>query len=578
MLSLSSLVVAVSLAAPSGSAGVVVSGPDPAASGALQRRIEARLAGLAAGAETLAPRLASSGTPRAPVVDVALQQEGDRLLKASESSYYDGNVDDALARLAELEKLATDSPAMPVRTRARLLVWRAAIFLEKTGTQSAAETPMREALAIAPDLVIDERTFPPLVVALASRVKKTLKPVQVTLSGLPAGAKLRVDDVDVPAPPAGAAWRTRVPAGRHRFQAWAPGYELVTTPFEATTDAAISLSLPLALEPAEARAFAAVSATRGSAEALAPLAARLDVELLAGVVRTNSGLSGFLWHRKKVELAPASPATPAGETAIADWLAARIREKAAQAVQSRSAPPPRNEWGFSAAALGAARTRDTRGGGNAYSATFGGAGAALGGSGRVGSWIGLGEVSYLSYGFSPVTADLPDGRRATGNGGATIGAELAGGWQLVRPESSPSFFAAAGLGFERHDAADLETSDGSLGFFPSHQRTSLELHAGGRYPLRIADLHARVTLRPLSQWSEDPDGASGSDASGGLGLGLRLGASRERGAWQLAARYQLEHNTATFSGTAQTPLARPVRDAVVTETVHGFAVQAGRRF
>lgn len=572
---LSPLLLVVTIAAsPAGSAGVVISGPDPVAAGSLQRRIEARLSGVASGADVLAPRLASTGTPRAPVVDAAMQQEGDRLIAAAERAYYEGDVNGALAQLSDLERIVAESPGMPVRTRARLLVWRAAIFLEKAGTHPAAESPLREALAIAPNLVVDERSYPPLVVALAARVKRSLKTVQVVVTGLPADARVRIDDADVPA--SGGTWKVMVPAGRHRLQAWGPGRELVTTMFEAAADTTIAVSLPLALEPAEAQAFAAIASGRGGADALAPLSARLRVNTIAGVVRTPAGLAGFLWHRGKVEAAPVSPATAAGEIAIADWIAARLRERNATLARG-SAPPARMGWAVSAGLAGGARSREANGG-SSYAATFGGAGATAAVSGRVGRWIGLGEMTWLSYGFSPVTADLPDGRSASGDGGTTIAGELAAGWQLLRPESAPSVFAAAGMGFERHTATDLRTGGAELGFFPSHTRMSLDVHGGGRYPLRALVLEGRLTVRPFSTWSEDPAGFTGRDPVAEPAFAARLGASRQRGAWLFSARYELARRTISFSGDAQAPLATPLHDAVVTETLHGFALQAALRY
>lgn len=557
--------------------GLVATGADPATSGGLQRRLEAKLAGSVVPVDELGSRLAGGAPSHAPATDLVLQREADRLLEATKRAYYDGNLDQALARIADLDKLTADAAGVSMRDRALMLLWRATVLLEKQATQAAAESPAREALAYAlvPELVVDERSFPPQLVELASRVRKTLRPVKLTVAGLPPGAGLRVDDVIAAAPAPGMPFMVSVKAGRHRLQAWAPGFAATTISADVPTDVVMTSSLPLALAAADALALAETAAGRPSADRLNALAKTLGVDVLAVAVQRTAGapISAFIWRSSRAQSAQPVPPTPAGEDALALWIAQRIAPKPGRVGAPRASEP--TALTPSVAAIGAVRTRDVRGTGGGYAATFGGAGARVSALGTWRSWLGAAEVSYVSYALSPVTADLPEGGEADGHGGATVAAALAGGWRLRGAGFSP--FVSAGPSFERHEARDLATPEGTLHFFPSHQRVSLDVHAGATWTRAFGVLQARLTVQPWSLYRESP-GSSGRSPAPAPGLGWELGLERPRGPWILSGRYRGERRTVGFSGTADAALSPTLRDVTVTETSHAISVTAGRRF
>ena len=563
------------LAAPP--AALVVTSQDTAGAGALQRRLEAKLAGSVIPAEVLAKRLAVAA--RAPSTDPVLQREAERLFEATQKAFYGGNLDDAVARIADLDKLTLDTPALPMRERGRMLLWRAAVFLEVPVTKAAADAPVREALALVPDLVVDERSFPPQLVALATRTRKSLRRVTLTISGLPAGAAMRVDDLDLPAPAiAGAPFVVSVPGGRHRLQAWAAGFDTATIAVEVPLDVTLTLHLPLALDPADALALAESATGTAADERLAALARKLDVGVLAVVTQRSVGatIAAFVW-RGTIERAPAFPATAAGEDSLALWLAQRLASKSS----SKPPRPPRARGDGAlaltpaVAAIGAVRTYDVAGKGSGYSAMFGGAGLRASGVGTWRSVLATAEASYVSYALSPATADLADGRRATGNGGSTTTFLAAGGWRLQSTGFSP--YAVAGASLEQHTANDLVTSGGSLHFFPSHRRVALEVLAGVTWPRSFGVLQGRVMVQPYSTYEESPS-ANGGSPSPQIGVGWELGLERPRGAWLLSARARGERRSVDFRGTADAPLSPSVRDARVTETNHSLLITAGRKF
>src|SRR5205807_2303515 len=81
---------------------------------------------------------------------------------------------------------------------------------------------------------IDLKIFPPSVKEIADAIRPHLPMVTVTLGGLPPGASPRIDDRPVERV-------SRVPAGSHVLTSTAPGFRAVRSPFDAASDATISV-------------------------------------------------------------------------------------------------------------------------------------------------------------------------------------------------------------------------------------------------------------------------------------------------------------------------------------------------
>lgn len=563
--------IAVALAAPAG-AGLVVTSPDAATAGGLQNRLEARLAGAVVPGDVLATRIASERPAQPPATDLVLQREAERLLAATQTAFYEGNLDGALAHIADLDELTRDARALTVRVRGLTLLWRAAVFLEIPASRAAADAPVREALALLPDPVVDERSFPPSLVALAARTRTSLPKVTLTVAGLPEGAALRIDDLDIPIPAVrGAPFVIVVPAGRHRLQAWAAGWQTSTIPIDVPANLTVSLHLALALEQADELALNEAGADRGRKDQLEALAKRLGVGTLAVVTQRSIGepIAGFLWRDGTLERAPAVPPTVRGEESLALWMAQRLARTPRVAANATVSLTP------TVAAIGALRAYDVHGKGGGYSAMFGGAGARASGVTTWRGWLAEAEGSYLSYALSPVTAELPDGGRTRGNGGSTAVLTMTGGRRWRGAGFAP--YTSAGASYERHDAADLVTADGPLRFFPSHRRIALEAHIGASWPRSFGVLQGRLLLQPWSSYVETPR-ANGHHGAPGIGFGWELGLERPRGPWLLSARARGERRSVAFRGPADAPLSPGLRDVSVTESSHSLLVTAGRRF
>lgn len=577
---------------------VVAVGNDPASVGSLQRSLEVRLRAMPQlsilNAADIAPQIAVRVMPSA-TLDPAAQKKASDLIEAASRAYYEDKLVDALDKLAVASALYERTARVPTADRVRLLLWRTAVMLA-LNDRDRAEAEARGALVLSPDLKVDVNVFRPSVGKLVDDIRgRGLPSGTLLLSGLPPGAEVRVDDRLV------QGERVSVPHGRHRVAIRAAGFHEVERTVDVGGDTAVPLGLPLALDPALDRIVTAavMRGDMGDRDRLEKLVDRLDVDVVvvAGTRTEPTETRGLLFYAKGNPV-PAGPF--AAQDAMVDWAArtliASMPEPAATrtpvAVVSTPRPTPRptaqprtRGRGLPIAATGGfafvSRERDVSGGGG-YTSGFVGVGPRV--RAEVGSLglVGLLDASFVTYGFSELDVNLPDGSRTTVDGGSTLDARVGGGYRVGlrgRDPDGPTVTVSASAFFESHIGKDLKDSNGALGIFPSQQRVGLEVRAGGRAPVGPVFLIGELGAVPFTQWSESPSNTTGESPKPTIAPIWRFGASwSARPGLEIGAEYAGELRGASFSGQSQAPLEPPIQDAKVTETLHGFTVSVRKSF
>lgn len=160
------------------------------------------------------------------------------LLTAAEDRFVAFDLEGAQALLDEaLARLDREGPGASARSElVELLLWRARAA-EALEDAPRADQAVAQALAIAPDLVVDPSRHPPSLAARVDAARASLTRCPFPLS-VPEGASVSVD-AGAPAPPA------ELPCGRHWITVVAAGHRPLTRAVLA--DAALPIE-PLALE------------------------------------------------------------------------------------------------------------------------------------------------------------------------------------------------------------------------------------------------------------------------------------------------------------------------------------------
>lgn len=605
--------------------GVIVVGGDRAATGTAQRTLEVRVATLPSTtlrtAGEIAPVIANRAPPARTADPVARKKAADLIAEASRA-YYEDRLVEALDRLSAAGAVLELAPRVPVEDRVRLLLWRAAVLLALQ-SRDKAEAEARAALALSPQLTVDVSVFRPSLATLVEEQRaRALPAATILFDGIPPGAELRVDDRT------GSPRMALVP-GRHWLWLRAPGFHEVERPFEIAADVVIPAAMPLALEEGVDRALTAIVA-RGDVPpemrpALERLADRLQVDaLVLAAMRGDPAADarGLVWWRANAR-ATASPtfaATTAGLAQLADWAAAHVASDrpatvgAAVATTASPTPaatpatasattvrpprtgtprPPRSRvgtvgaftWGADAGFAVVSRTRRIQGGGSGFSSGFTGVGPRLALDARMGALQADLGVSYVSYAMSRLDVNLPSQGRTTIDGGATLTVDAVVGWRFDfggDPDASAVAIGAGGF-FEQHDAKDIVDGGTALGLFPSETRLGALVRVDGRY--RVGNVSGgplfvtgALGIAPFTTWSESPAGTSGRDARTAPVPSLSAGLRWQPGRLGVAVAYAGEIRNATFSGDAAAPLDPAIRDARLTQTLHGVHATAHLSF
>ncbi len=603
-------------------AGVVAIGTDPAAAGELQRALEAKLVEVprvaVVGATTLAERLAppapaatpapaaspaESPSPDAspapspaatPTVSEESLAEAKKLLEEAVALYYEDSAAQALDRLGALAALQSRTPGFPLAEKIRLRLWRMAVFLA-LGDKTGADGEAVAALKLDPRLVVDLSELPPSAKEALDAARASYRVVTVIVNGIPPNATVTIDDR-----PASA--RDAVITGtRHRIVVSAPGRRDVSGSFEAKSDIALRMSLPLALEESAVKRLEEL-VTRGARapedEALlADLASKLQCDwLVFAHAKTGAGgeARGLLVNLPPNGVVVASPPVPwamdAG-TKLATWAKDTLAQALPSGIVVAPSPAPTptsvraSQSGLTAGAglVVSQRTREVKGSaGGGYATPFVGAGPEAFASYAAGAWSFAASASYTSYSLSYVDVKMPDGTSQKVGGGDTIAASL-GAWRVFgADESRTSFRAGLALAYETHTAVDVK-AQGNIGLLPSHTRLAPALDAGVRVPFRmeggrVLGVEAGASLAPIALFQESPSGAMGNSPLGGPDAAWRAGLAIKGARFDGFVGYAGEMRSVAFKGRGDAPTQPDLVDAKVTETHHGMRITLATSF
>ncbi len=560
--------------------GVVTSGADARAASDAQFAVELRLGAMpdvtVRSAADVARAFPAPGAPAsAEPVDADARRRAEALLKEATDAYLDGKGAFALDRLGLLAALE-DQRSVPAVDRVRARLWRAAVFSAlKDDAHSDAEA--LAALALAPDLKVDLTEFPPSVEEIVTRVRPRLRTATVVLSGLPAGARVWIDERAVTSP-------FRAAFGTHRLFASAPGHRGVGRPIDVTGDLSVPLALPAELPGDIAAAIASVSGG-GTASAqdlakLRDLARRIDADALivvdAGATPHAAGIGSGGDPIRAVAMRDAADVATFAESAVPSLRKARP-----------NAALSRTSMGWQIATRGAlvydARTHDVGG----VAARYSGAGPALGLDVSRALWVGALDVSRVQYGLNKVRVFFRDGNSGESNGGVTTTARLAGAARPFRGGDPDGSWLQGELALNSilHEGKPVRDSAGiDTGFEPGFTILAPQAGVRGRlaFPIHAGTIAAEAAalFAPASLWSETPNGASGDSPRGGTGLAAALGARWTRGRLGIGASWRYERISAKFRSQAYFGiLGGAIPDpATVVETRATFAIDAAYRF
>ncbi len=549
--------------------------------------------------------------------DPALQAaiaEATTLLDQAKAAYYEDRTAMALERLGGLASLQERFARFPVTERIRMRLWRAAVFLAAED-EDQARAEAREALVLGPDLTVPKE-FRPSVRDLVERARATKLPTgKVTVVGLPAGAKVTVDDRPVDA-------SFTVPLGRHTLVVSAPGRREVARVLQVDGDLQFPLDLPYDVTPALEKLVGELVWSERPPPAvvqkLSTLGRKLGVEwMVFASARKGPDLQvRAALIDARAETAALSLTLPfrggVGE-ALGSWLEGHFQAPRAPPVSSAGAsasvpsgsagPPPASgrpsgplptvvaassrPGGVRVTAEGGvllsliARELAGKDGGTFKSQFFGvGPAVAVEVAGR--GWLAATEVGWANYGLSTLDTQLSDGSTVSVKGGSTARARVLGGYRHLfgqrDSDGSPALSASMGFAYERGTFNDLTVEEEAANLLPSHQSVESLARLDVRIPIGVGRLRLNVVprgeVRLVHAYTETPAAASGKyDGGWAFGGGASIELDGRRSAF--AVRVTQEVRGVAFTGDAKPAYDPPLVDSAGTDA-HGSVVVSFR--
>lgn len=599
MLGALSLILGLTLAAPGSlRTAVVITGNDDLAAGSLQKELEKELSNIEGielvPAHEVAAALAGTAGARdvpLPPVEQKTREEWEALFTQVSQAYRDDRLQDALQRLNDIRLAHEKTAFVPTAEIQRRLLWHATLLLAQ-GEAEAAESRVRGALTIDPAATIDGRVFPPGVRNLATTVtQQGFRRVRLDVFGVPAGGRILVDGRPIPED-------KMIPVGSHRVAAWAPGYRWVEQPVNASENAEVSFTLPLA-PSADADQLLRKTASLGpddipDREALELFAKAIGARALVigsrittesdpcdngAVVPATGRIVGVVWRASRprsVLQAPRFQDDAAGIRKEAQWLSDTLQDL------SR---------GFFAmygttvrAGIGSAqrltRVYDES---NKYSRSHNG--IDLRGHFEIapGYWTATLETEAVFYSGGVRIAG--PGTEETGGpvgkvgGGQSIAARFAAGRRLIlfgNTFTQGTWVAVrAHASAEHYEANDLADEEGNkLGFFPSERVLAAgpEARVGTRVPGTADVLFEGAVVGLWRRWSQFPEGTLGTRPKVGVDGLVELSASfrpfqslSRLKATRLHATVRTEYRSIRLHGVSRAPVEPRITNALVDQ-------------
>lgn len=533
--------------------GVVVTGEG---AGDLQRQIETRLVSVpgvqAVSSEQLAESLGSP--PAGPHVNADAVRHARAALDDAQKAYYLGEYDRAARAVDVATRIQQTQVWVPREQQVRAACWQAVLALAREQPERAREH-IRDALALEPELQLDLRQFPPSLSRLLAAQRSRMQWHVLTVEH-PAGARVWVDGRRI------SSAQARLPAGRHRVWAAAPGRRALGERLELTSDATWTARLPLRLEDATDSQLVAL--TRQYTHELAPQLRELgeDEDIDAWLIVTiidETAFSALVCQHGVERAREPSSMSDRRVAHLVRWAAQRLAHE--QTLER----PYRVYTTVSASTQFALRNRTVSDAEyDGYTMRFTGTGPSLAVRARMQRVVGVAEASWTYYGFHTATANLPDGSLDTVDGGFTLATRAAVGYRQPlgsrRGAQGPSVALLAGGSFAHHHA-DVFTDDFNrpVGLLTSHQRTSGDLRLRAEAPFRAGRLSvipsAELTVSPWVRWRERSEVSLGSNPTAAPSTRLRAGLGLASRPWSLQLALSHERTQVRFQG-------EPVREAL----------------
>lgn len=555
--------------------GVIAVGSDPVAAGALQAKLDRALGSqknlVVIPRAELALRLAAGSA--------AARDDGRLagLFAQAKEAYFDDRLDEASGRVEEAARLIDEGLAVPGNDRVTVLTWRTALAAAAKDEKKADEQA-RLLLNLAPDAELNLDVFRPSMKKLVDELRPKLqKPIEITIEGAPAGARLEVDHRLVDA-------KFRIGTGRRTLIVRAPGYRAVSITYGAETSRAVAVAV--ALDPGDKALVGLETAvwSDGASPALTELGARLGVDAFAIVAARPDGAIRAILLQRGGSARRSESIAGGKETSVASWIAGELGSTGTKTAFPSSTPIEGGRsggvaWTLDAGLAVSQRSRSLEASGGAgFDAAFTGVGGFVDGEAWHRAFVGGMRGSWTNYDLSTATFSLPDGSKASVVGGQTLRMDFrTGGRVLGSPERWGVVALVEGV-WESHTAQDLHDDQGDLGFFASYNRIAAGLGVRGEAAVSSVRLHGGVSVHPLHQWLE-PSAKTGKRPEGSTAFGLRAGAAMPiASAWELQTEYLGEMRRVAFKGAADAPVDPSIEDATISETVHSLSLTVRRRF
>ncbi len=480
-------------------------------------------------------------------------------IAAAERAFLASEFEVALTALDRAAQRLAEVPWAGFPERIELALWRAGVE-EARGQAAAAQRAARQALALDPTLVVDLGRFWPRLAALVAAERDAVTPLEITVTGVPAGATLWVDGRAVDS-------SFVVGAGEHVLAAQAGGYRPVATRRTLTAAGEWALSLAMALGAHERAAAAALWA--GARPAPVCAAAGVTVCVLAGA--REDGVRAVVSGATVVR-SPVFARTDAGRAALAEWVDAALTTSAqapepsaaAISVHARVFPfvfkSSELTWIDSEVDLGA------EGSGV-------GVRAALAEEARRSAWYGAVELRLWQLFESRAEGSNVDLALPSNVGGTSVIAGAAEFGRRFAVRGGRLSVTPLALMSGRYEAvSDLRQGSSEVGLFSS--QSFVTVAAGVAVDARLSaawGARADASVDVLGVYLKRPTGVGDAGTPGSLRTGLRV-------RWSPTARLgvyaeaEFRRTQVEFSGLGDAAVAPAPRDARRVDTEGGIVL------
>lgn len=545
---------------------VIVQGAG-AEAGVLQKDLERELIAKGAQVRTGAELVSSIGAPAEAVdaMPAAVQKAKDKIGEA-EAAFLRGELEIAKAAALEARRLLSEVKPVEIGFDQRVAasLWLAATLRDLGDPR--AQTEVRDLLLdLDPTVTVSPDVFPPEFVTFVATERRGVKTSTVQLTELPGSAQIWVNGRRIESNPFAVVQH---PAGKpNRLTVRAPGYRTVEQVLPAVPPKQIRVPMAIAPRAELDVAVRALLSGKGNAKSLKALDTLLSKTRseAAVIVQTGKSPRAILWRGAPSAIRGGSAST------IAMEVIGTMRRRVVELLRT-TAGLEVSLW-------------QRRLGDGVYSLPLSGSGPHVTAELNYQGALVLADLSWVSYGITPIEANVTQGDEERspleGEGGNALRGVVAAGYGVVL-----GGFQVGALAGARHESYSMKTlrvrtSDGDLEpLLGSHTWTAPEARLRGVYDGGAVRVHAALGAAFGGSYSEDPGGTSGTKPKPGTTPFWQLGASLQLGrATSLGLTYAGEIRTVQFAGKPRAERSDPDdEDLALSDVLSAFTLSAAYRF